>query len=47
MSCVARNRSAEFGTRNTLARCAISILTLAVMPGLSLSCVFGTVITVP
>ena len=46
ISFVGRKRSAEFGTRSTLFRRAISMLTLAVMPGFSFSSGFGTSITV-
>ena len=46
-SFVGRNRSAAFGMRSALVRFAISIFTLAVMPGFNLSWRFGTVITVP
>ena len=46
MSAFGRNRSAAFGTRSTSVRRAISIVTFAVMPGLSFSCGFGTSMTV-
>jgi len=36
ISSVGRNRTAAFGTRSTLVRFAISMLTFAVMPGFSL-----------
>ncbi len=46
VSAFGRNRSAAFGTRTTSLRRAISIVTVAVIPGLSFSCVFGTSMTV-
>ena len=45
-SAVGRKRSAAFGTRSTSSARAISIVTFAVMPGLSFSSGFGTSMTV-
>ena len=47
ISSVGRNRIAVFGTRMTSVFFAISICTLAVIPGLSLRSLLGTSITVP
>jgi hypothetical protein len=46
ISGVGLKRSAAFGMRTTSVRRAISTLTLAVMPGFSLSSGFGTSMTV-
>ena len=46
MSVVGRKRSAAFGMRSTLFLRATSMLTLAVMPGFSFHCGFGTSMTV-
>ena len=45
-SFVGRKRNAAFGTRRTSCLRAISMLTLAVIPGLSFRSTFGTSITV-
>ena len=47
ISVVGRKRNAALAMRKVPVRFAISIFTLAVMPGLSFSSLFGTVITVP
>ena len=46
MAGVGRNRRAEFGIRITFSRRATSTVTVAVMPGFSLSSGFGASMTV-